>query len=369
MIQHETHEQIHENTPDRLKAYAGLLGDVSMLIDEIEASHLETDDADMETYVPFHTFSFELIGAHSVEIPKEILKVAPDIDHIEISIGQDEPNAPTYISVDLISETKAVLLSRSGNPEDEPEFDQVIDLSHNQEDELRSTSLRDILRTETDEAFAKRIVPMHKVPQEAFNRLVGSLLYPNAQKDYGAFGYANFHDHAAFDSLKESLQLAALNNVNSAMYTFARSDASFSYMKADGQPTSFTLRYPQENTGRTIVAHSNLETDFRLRFNTYETVTHALHSPDGTRITDVAISEGVPFYPSTEELTYVRELIGEEITVNTPAAPFDETVLIDENTPEKKFADSGMEDMIFSEEYIQNRLAQLDGDEPGSEEK
>lgn len=369
MTPQEFTESTNTSNPDRLKAFAGLLGDVSMLITEIEASHngIDAEAFEKGTLNPSHTFSFEIIGEHKVEIPHKIAKLIPDIDQITVTIGQDDATAPSYISVDLISPIQTATLSRSGNPEDEPEFDQILHFDTNETAKNTITpfkvrSDKDILHGETDEEFARRIIAINKISRKEFNTLLASLVYPNEDRDYTAFERADLTSRDVFDSLKESFQLAALNNTNASMYEFSQSDTKFSYFKSDEQPLSFTIRYPEEKTGRIVVAHSNLETDFRLKFNTYEEVSHTLHAGNVAVIDKNLIDEAVPYYPTTDELQYVRSLLATEIVSMSPITTANEASLVDETTPDQALETSGRDTLIMSDVYIQNMLNRLDGD-------
>jgi len=340
------------NTPDRLRVYAGLLNDVSTLIAELENNQASDDSS--------HAFTFEIFGDHSVMIPKAISEALPDLDQILLTLGKDETDLRSTLSVDFLSSDKVVTVSRSGIDDDNAQPDALIHTTASKRSRTPTPlALKlDTIQGEIDDDFTERITPIERVSKSELNALIMSLAYPDSERGYAMFADVDFLNPAVFDSLRESLRLPAMDSRSSVEYGFESNDAQFMFHKEQEQPLAFTVTYPEKMSGRTITAQSNLETDFHLIFTTYDAVFR-----EGEFTTD----EKVPYQPSTEEIQYLRSILQTEIAAINPtsAGLFEDDQTIDQNDPEKLFIESGT--MIFSKDYVKTVLDGLANEPTGPE--
>lgn len=332
---------------DRLSEYAGLLNDVSILIAELEVNQV-TDQTE-------HTFSFELFGENQVIIPPSIAAAMPDIDQITVSITKEDVDSPSILSIDFMSETKMATISRSGHHEDGTEPDMVMDTSFKARlgANLFQTA-RQQIQSESAAHFEKRFTPIEKVSAAELNTLIMSLIYPDAERGYEMFADVDFLNPSAYESLKESFRLSALNNSNTMTYDFHSSESRFGYMKQEGQPISFSFRYFESDASRFVTVQSNLDTDFRLRFTTdYEMV----------RSNGLTTDEKMPYYPTAEELRYLRSILMTEIAALNPTpVAFLEDERVDDKDAEALFMERGGD--VLSKKYVREVLEQLGFDAP-----
>ena len=374
----QSNESESSYNPNRLSEYAGLLSAISSLISEIELSEIGPHTIDTKSDKKpekkptelENTFNFEIIGTRNASnIPPKVSELLPDINQVVITLGQSNAKTPSYLSVDFISESGMITASRSGDPEDQPEFDSRINLSvDNISDDtvvpFAQPSRRSIIKNESESDFQDRITPINKIPQAQLNALIMSLVFNGDDKDYSVYQNVDMLDPNVFSNLVESLQLAAFNHSSSPMYTFTTSDTSFSYVQLEGQPASFSIRYPEEKTGRTITAYSSFETDFQTQFYTYDTTRYQLAATEGINLGSVLVDEKVPFYPTTQEASYLRTIVETEMrSIGSVVTSNEEATAIDLKTPDTIFDESGKGDLIFSPVYIQNRLDELDNKE------
>ncbi|HEY8886010.1 MAG TPA: hypothetical protein VIM31_00725 [Candidatus Microsaccharimonas sp.] len=332
---------------DRLSEYAGLLNDVSILIAELEVNQI-TDQTE-------HNFSFELIGENQVVIPKSVRAVMPEIDQITVSISKEDIDAPSILSIEFVSDSRTVSVSRSGHGKATAEPDMMLDTAfktHPGANLLQTAKQQ--LHGEPNSDFEKRFTAIEKVSNAELNTLIMSLIYPDTERGYEMFADVNFLDPAAYESLKESFRLSALNNSNSMTYDFHSSESRFSYLKQEGQPISFTFQYIENEEGRLVTLQSNMETDFRLQFTTdYEMM----------RSTGFTTDEKMPYYPTSEELHYLRSVLMTEIaSLNPTPVAFLEDQRIDDKDAEAVFIERGGD--VLSRRYVREVLEQLGFDAP-----
>jgi hypothetical protein len=328
----ESKEPSNPDSPrsiDRLSEYAGLLNDVSILIAEL--------------------------GEDQVVIPQSIAEAVPDIDQITVSISKEDIDTPSILSIDFISPTRTATISRSGHGEDIGEPDMVIDTAFKARPgaNLLHTAKQQ-LHGEVAADFEKRFKAIEKVSTAELNTLIMSLIYPDKERGYKMFADVNFLDPSAYESLKDSFRLSALNNSNSMTYDFHSSESRFSYAKQEGQPIAFSFRYLENDEGRIVTVQSNLDTDFRLQFTTdYEMV----------RSNGFTTDEKIPYYPTAEELRYLRYVLMTEIAALNPTpVAFLEDERIDDKDAEALFIERGGD--VLSKKYVREVLEQLGFDAP-----
>jgi hypothetical protein len=360
--------------PDRLKAFSGLLSDVSTLITELELSR-ESRQAD-------NTFVFELLNNNQVVLPPHVTALLPKVDQVVVTIGKEEEGSitpPPYLSVHFLSQDALIAVSRSSDGKDPDEPDVYIDLSVVPQDTpvpYRPLTQSEVLGREINEAFSQRQIEVEKMSQKEINTLLMSLIYPNADRNYTRFEGVDLLRSDTFEDLLESFKYAALGHQNSMSHTFATGGARFDFNKQEGQPISFSVYYNEvlegeTETGRPIVAKSNFETDFRLVFETYEERSAPLtgRTEKGIVVSlgEIAIDSPVPYFPSTKEIQALRKILIREINqINPATVPLYKNVLIDEVDAEQSFERSGQGDLIFSPTHIQNMLDKFGFDSPDS---
>ena len=363
-------------SPDRLKAFAGLLGDVSMLMGELEDTQ-EAQRAD-------GTYTFEVFGDHQIILPPQVRTLLPDVDQVVVTIGKDtDPSSdepiPPYLSINFHSRNAAIQVSRSTDLTDVNEPDAFIDLSSKVEDTevpFFPLAAHARMNSENNEAFSYRHIEIDKMSQKDINTLLMSLIYPDTERGYSMFENIDLLRPDTFESMVESFKFAALGNQSSMMHEFSTSSARFDFNKQEGQPVSFSVYYNETNNGklgtaRPMVAFSNLETDFRLEFRTYEVREEQLEgiTRNGKKVSLGSIkSEGLqPYYPTTEDLQALRTILINEIRAMNPATvPLFEDTLIGGIDPDQEFEKSGKADTILSPSHIQNILNKLGFDAPDS---
>jgi hypothetical protein len=360
----ESKEPTNPNSPrsiDRLSEYAGLLSDVSVLIAELDVNQV-TDQSEVIDHIAAQsdrTFSFELIGDHQVVIPETIRAAMPDIDQITVTISKTGVEMPSMLSIDLLSDTRIITISRSGTDEGNDEPDVLIDTSFKARPgaNLLKTAKQQ-MRSESTKDFEDRLIPIDKVSNAELNTLIMSLIYPNAERGYQMFADVNFLSPSAYESLTESFHLSALNNNNAMSYDFKSSNSHFSFMKQEGQPISFTLIYNEDKEDRLVTMQSNMETEFRLQFTTgYEMVRSSGYTTD----------ERMPYYPTAEELQYLRSLLVTEITrLNPTPVAFLKDGRIDDLDAETILIERGTDVLSIGQRYIREVLKELGLDAPDS---
>ena len=374
----------NSRSPDRLRAYAGLLGDVSTLITELEASQ-ESRQSD-------NSFVFELFDDETVVIPPQVKAVMPTVEQIVVTIGKNsDPLPPTsvesaanissYISVDFLSGDKIVTVSRSGDSEDKDQPDVLTDLSYSAKGTpipFRLPTPRESINSELSDDFAARQTEIAKVPQADFNTLIMSLIYPDAERGYEMFNKVNLLRGEAYDSLKDSFKIPALNHKSSMTHRFSTDAVHFDFNKNEGQPVSFSIYYNEPVkidgeiiSGRPIVARSNLETDFKLEFQTYDVRLEQFEGKTKKGISvplgSMLVESATPYFPTTEDIQALRIILSHEIAAINPATvELFEDEIFDGTTPEQTFESSGKARTIFSATYIQNMLDKLGFDSPNS---
>jgi len=318
--------------PDRLKAYAGLLYDVSSLMTELEAGRFPNHSE--------YRFTFEIIGPHQIVLPQIVSEMIPGLDQIIVTLGRSIPKtnteseSPTYLSIDFMSDAQQITISRSGDPSDKKEPDVLI---------LTSDPKVEIQHEATN-IFQGRRQNISKVSQAELNAFMMSLVYPDAERGYEMFSEANLLKAEVYESLRGPLELSALNNTSSLRYDFESSDAKLYFYTEQGQSISFTLYYPGKVPGQVITAQNDMETSFVLRFK--------LQDAEG---------QAMDYLPTPEEISYLRAILNTEAAIYSP-----ETVnmlegdLIDFRDPEQAFIEKGK--VVLSAQHIQDTLAQLEKD-------
>ena len=352
----EFSEASSSRNPDRLRAYAGLLQDVSTLIAELEANKA-ANQAEA-------TFSFEIIGDNTIMIPEAVRKEIPNLDQITVTIGKDSDEDPSYLSINFLSDDKSIIISRSGLEAQDDTPDVTIDTSLRRRADVApdgaaysSLYADHQLQNEQPNDFHERISDLKKVPLAELNALIMSMIHPNDDHLYAQYDEVNFLTPAAHESLRESFELAALNNRNNVNYTFETSDATFNFFKREGQPISFEVSYLDKKSEQKISAQSDLETDFKIVFSTLEPTEENPYFPGQMEFVRS------PYFPSTEEIYYLLAILKTEIAAINPTTlmPIDIEV-VDENSPETQLLQKGTE--VFSQAYVRNVLEQLGLDAP-----
>jgi len=351
MLPERNNENEYPQNPDRLKVIAGLLQDVSLLITELEANQsIEQTE---------HTFEFELIGDHEAVIPPSVLKYIPNIDQISVTIGREDQEeqpspSPSFLTIDFTSPDKTITVSRSGYEDGVHDTDILMDTSFHEKFSYKNdgtafipATAKEQMQQESTEDFLARQQQIKKISREELNILIMSLVYPDSERGYQMFTQVDLLSPNTYDSLREFFQLSAWNNRSSMTHQFENSEAQFLYHKEEGQPVSFTIHYPEDRTGQIITAQSNLDTDFRLEFNTYEN------------------SEKKPYFPSTDEIQYLRSILyAEAASVNPVTVSFSDNEVTSDSDPETAFIKSGKK--IFSRDHAKDILAQLSLDSTDS---
>lgn len=372
-------------SPDRLEAFAGLLGDVSMLISEL-SNNQESRQAD-------NTFTFEIIGDHHVVLPPQVLSLLPSVDQVVVTIGKEElpkpddeqsdekssPSIPPYLSINFLSKDALISASRSIDAKDPNEPDVFLDLSSKSEFTpvpFRPLAASEYINREADDDFSERRIEIGKISQKDINTLLMSLIYPDAERGYEMFENVDILRADTFDTLMDSFRLASLGHHNSVMHAFSTGPTRFNFNKQEGQPVSFSIYYNdtvngEAEAGRPIIASSNMETDFRLEFRTYEQQEEPLtgRTRRGANIAlgSVKVESTKPYFPTTQELQLLRSILIKEIlAINPTSVPIFEDTLTDNVGPEQSFEKSGKADTIFSPSYIKKMLSELGFDSPDS---
>jgi len=354
----EREEVSSTRSPNRLRAYAGLLQDVSTLIAELE-SNRAANQAEAN-------FSFEIIGENEIMIPQAVRDALPDLDQITVTIGKAEEEHPSYLSVNFSSDDKNVIISRSGLEEPDSTSDVVIDMTLRRRVDYKpdgsaysSVSAEHQIKNEGPDDFADRQTGLNKVSRAELNALIMSLVHPNPDRLYAPFDEVDFLNPGAYDSLRDSFELAALNNQHSFNYQFRTTDTTFNFIKREGQPISFDVSYLDKKSDRRIRAQSDLETDFKIEFSTPEAVEENPYYPGEKEFVRV------PYYPTTEEVNYLLSILKTEIeSINPITLEIADMDTIDNNSPESRLLEKGT--AVFSREYVRDVLQQLGLDAPDS---
>jgi hypothetical protein len=174
-------------------------------------------------------------------------------------------------------------------------------------------------------------------------------MYPDSERGYSMVETVDFHDPAAYDTLRESLKLAALDSEDAVQHAFATSETDFSYVKHNSDPMSFSLSFTDEISGLTVTALSDLETSFTIEFFTYDN--------EGRK----------PFLPTSKEIVRLTELLQQESEFISPATTLDgmpDDSISSLETPESHVVDNGK--IIHSQKHVQNILDQLGFDSSDS---
>lgn len=349
-----------QERPDRLKEYAGLLYDVASLITEIEADQENGEHTD-------HTFTFEVFGEHQIEIPKEVSDLMPTIDRIAVTLSKDAgASRPSVsLSIEFMSDDALLAISRSHDGETEYESDTFFDTSYHyrpggsDQGSHAPVDARAQINTENHEAFQARLSSVDKIPTAKINTLIMSLIYPDRERGYKMFADADFLSPQAFNSLIDSFNLSTLDKVNSLGHKFTSSDALFTYYKQNDEHFSFNLQYPEKETERTIIAKSNMETDFRIEFTTHEDTQGDPFTMGGT------LPRVAPYYPTTDELYYLRTILKTEIAALNPnSIEFSEDELSGGIDPEQRMIESNK--IILSKRHVRDVLEKLGFDPPNA---
>ena len=370
-------------SPDRLQAFSGLLSDVSMLITELEDSQ-ESRQAD-------NTFTFELLGEHSVILPPQVLALLPDVDQVVVTIGKEETlptdkdpkkkksdkPIPPYLSITFSSKDALISVSRSSDVKNPDEPDVFIDLSSKAEFTpvpFRPLSATEKINSENEDEFSGRRIEIEKMSQKDINTLLMSLIYPDAERGYEMFEKIDLLRPDTHDDLMDSFQYAALGHQNSMTHRFTTGSTQFSFEKHEGEPVSFSVRYNETvvdevGIGRPLVAFSNLETDFRLEFRTYEEQDEPLEGRTKKGVSvdlgSITVEGGKPYYPTTEDLQSLRSLLIEEIhAINPATVTLYQDTNVDMMSPDQTFEKSGKAGAIFSPSYLKKMLENLGFDSP-----
>lgn len=340
MISSENPEELTK--PDRLSEYAALLSDVSTLIAELELNQISDRAA--------HTFSFELIGEHQVVIPEGIITVMPEIDQITASITKEGMDDPSMLSINLFSDSKVVMITRSGQDEETQAPEVLIDTSfHTREDGRSPKDAKRQIQTEDSEDFEKRLETVARISNPELNSFIMSLIYPDKDRGYEMFAHADFLNPSAYESLKDSFRLSALNNGSSITYKFETSESQMSYTKQEGQPTSFTLRYADQKDGHLATVYINMDADFQLQFR---------EACEITRLSGVVTDEMMSFSPTTKELQHIRSILLTEIqSIHPTPVAFMEDEYVENKDPETLLIER--KTIVLRREYVKKVLDEL----------
>lgn len=154
----------------------------------------------------------------------------------------------------------------------------------------------------------------------------------------------SFHTPEVIELIKEALKPAAIEVSEVSLYDFSSNDlAHLTYSEINGEVTGITIQYVDQLTDRVIHVISESDRDFNLRFFTYDD------------------QERTPFYPSTEDIAAVTNLLQAELAVASQADVTNKIIDgVDENSPEKKVVDEGAP--IYSARFTQDVLDQLSFD-------
>jgi len=354
----EYSEANSSRSPNRLRAYAGLLQDVSILISELEANKA-ANQAEA-------TFSFDLIGENEIMIPEAIQQLMPDMKQITVTIGKADTEHPSYLSINFISDNKTIVISRSGMEDNEQTPDVEIDTSLQHRVDFKPdgtpyvpTSVKEQLQQESTENFEKRRSDLERITRSELNALIMSLVHPDPDRLYAQFDDVDFLSPTVHDSIRDSFEISALNNQNTVNYEFNSSDTIFNFYKREGQPVSFGVTYFDEKSERQISAQSDLETDFRIEFSTQEALQENPYFPGENE------SVRTPYFPTTEEIYYLLTLLETEIgSINPSSITLMEDDLINSIDPEAQMLQK--DTTILSKTYVKRILDQFRFDSPDS---
>jgi hypothetical protein len=322
----EFSNEFTQHSPDRLEATAGLLQEVSTLISEIKL------DAEQSV----HKYTFPVLPEHQMIFPESVASVMPDMDSLAVTIGTDGAPDRTYISFDFYSDSHLLTVSRSGahlEGDEEPD-DELITLDKNKR----------LVSDESEDDFFSRVKKINRIPASELNVLLFSLMYPDSERGYSMVESVDFHNLGAYDTLRESLKLAALDTEEVGSYEFSTGNTVFNFTQHNNEPTTFYIRHIDDRTGNVISAHSDLETNFTIRF--------FLHDDSGM----------VSYSPEAAEISRITAALSDEIERIAPSLSLEQTdtEAISTISPESTVIDQGK--TIHSRVHVQNVLDQLSFD-------
>lgn len=276
---------------ERLRGIGDLLVDVSTLIEALNTYH-QADQID-------HELTFPILPLSPIQIPDAFSLANPD--YITITAGKtkvrkrdgasesDQSEVLTYLSIDIIAGNNILKISREGEHPDEEVEDVIFDMTQNDS----SRTIRDELRSETDDQFAKRLHPVDKVAKSEINSLLMSLALPENQ-EFSHFADKNLLELETFTYLIEALRTKALETHTAGAYMFQKSETELTFQKKDGDE-SFTINYVNPLTNQAIIVTVDTSTGFDLKFSIYN-------------------NGGIHYInPTTEEIEFVHNLVKMEL--------------------------------------------------------
>jgi hypothetical protein len=278
----ENDERRHRLHPDILKEYAGLLGDVSNLVDLITRGENAKDRTE-----DFDTFTVPLIDEDDAIIPDRIRQAMGRITHFTISPGIYRDTEPflTHLAITLFAGPKAYHIHRYTGSES-TEIDNDV-ISNTQNDTLeRKEAMSD---TELSQFLLSVMLSDRR----------SELAIDQHQK-------ADFLSPASLKAMSAILAVKGIHSDSTLVYDFKTSDANVFFSQENGQPSYFALQYstPDDRTG---FVNYSIETELTISFETRETV--ELGPPfEGTT------QQRNPFQPEPKDIAYIRNIILNEIT-------------------------------------------------------
>jgi len=342
-----------ERSPDILREFAGLLTDVSDLVDSIETLEAPHDLSDFVT-IP--------VVGESIVIPEQVQRTIGDVQTIVLFFDIPASDSDSTIQhasslgIELIGKDKTYTLSRTS--EDTSELnDYIFDIEPISPD-ARATFGKTALKAlrhdeESTDDFLKNIETVEAIDRKDLNALLMSIAFPDNERGYDMFESANLLDKDVLEKLRESVQFGLVSNHTGLGYVFNSTDASITYFRQENQPISFQISYPDYKHGRAILAQHTLETDFTIAFSTIETLPGLNNdSVDGT----------VDFIPSVNDLMDLRSILQTETMLlnatHGAESPLDvaEIEEVDEINvdPAVQFDKSGQD--YFSPQFTQDTL-------------
>lgn len=252
----------HIQDKERLRGIGNLLVEVSTLIEALNTYH-QADQID-------HELTFPLLPYSTAHIPEAFSLARPD--YILVTAGKtkvkqedaEENTILTYLSIDIVAGEKVLKINRAGEHSDNDTDDIIMDMTQN--DSTRT--LRDELRSETEEEFVKRLNHVNKVSRREVNNLLMSLALPE-NKEYSHFADKDLLDLETFTFLVETLRLKAFETSTAGTYIFQKSETELSFEKKDGDE-SFSLSYVNPKTNQAIIVSVDTTTGFDLKFSIYD---------------------------------------------------------------------------------------------------
>lgn len=336
------HEVNGEHTPDILHEYAGLLTDVADLIEAIEHSPVSKELND--------TFRFPAVD-DSMVIPVSVTDKIGPIETIELTLDvPSSANDPSSFSIDLIGADQMCVISRASDAREDESPDMILDLTSTNQDNRAIHSMR-------NDEFEDRLIPIKKIPLNEVNALLMSLVSPDSERGYEMFESADLLAPKVLEGIRETLQYRSASRHDGLGYTFATSgETTISYARHEGQPTSFTIMYPEHDKGRVMLAKCNLETDFQLAFSSL----NVLPGLNGDMIDGL-----IDFHPTVRDVQKLRIILEEELEVVSALTPEiiamrEEDAEASDNTKNPTVAFDAAKNDYFSNRYTQDTLFDLE---------